>query len=337
MAQATSYNISGKHDSLLDVVTTVNPEETPLFSSARKGVKPKSVLTEWVTDKLDNPSLAGKVEGVDVTTHVNRLANRATVSNRVQTVPETWAVSREVQQSSDIAGVKNAVAESKAKALLQLKLDMAAITGSDQEAVTGTASAANLTRGLGKWLDATNANIPASVRLPAAQIAKTGDLAAAGGEVKFNAVLQATYEASGAKRDYTLYAGPGLKSVITNFTRASGATTNVVVNVPVDAEKRKITLAVDVYDGDFGLVKIVPDLFLGRATGTGVTAESRDRGYLVTPSLFELGFLEAPTHVDQPDQGGGQRGFFEAMFAVRVLHPWGFAKFVTGSTPPPSG
>ncbi|MDR1817566.1 MAG: DUF5309 domain-containing protein [Puniceicoccales bacterium] len=331
MPEATTYNTRDRED-LLDIVTTLSPQETPLFASTRKGKRPGNVLTEWLTDSLDLPNIAGKIEGEDVTSHKNPFANRAVVKNRVQTFTESWKVSREQEIISGPTSVKANIADAKAKALNQLKVNMAAALGSDQQAVTAASGVATLTRGLGAWVSDTQSgsgtsDIPASVRTPSSSIVSTNELS----ETQFNGILQSVYEASGAKKNYTAYLGPTLKRIVTEWKRGLNAIKDDSLDVPVDGEVKTIVLAVEIYEGDFGVVKLVPDLFLGRANNTGLTSNSRYRGYVVTPELLELGFAEAPTAVDQPDQGGGKRGYFEAMMSIRCLHPAGFGKIVAAA------
>ena len=58
--------VSNRED-LMDVLTILAPEETPVLSSASKA-RANATFVEWTVDSLSSPSTAGIAEGADVTT-----------------------------------------------------------------------------------------------------------------------------------------------------------------------------------------------------------------------------------------------------------------------------
>lgn len=323
MPIATTYNQTGNREHILDYLTRVEPEETPKLSSFAKGPTPKAMLIEFQTDDLDAPDFDGVLEGEDVATFTDQGDGREMLNARMQKFRQKWSVSKE-QELVNTAGVANDVAYAKAKAMKQLKLSMEAAIGSTNEAQAQSGSDAYKFRGLGKWIDDSNTNIPSNVRTPSASIGTTSSLT----ESAFNSVLQSVYEQSGSKKNYRLFAGPTLKKSISDFTRAEGSTTATPYQVTQGAESRKITLNVMRYEGDFGNVDVIVDLWNERTSGSGsITDAIREAGYLIDPSLVSIGYLEPPFARDLEDAGAGKRGYCEAIATLIVKNPKGLGKF----------
>ena len=51
MATATSYNVAGNREQILDVLTILEPEETPVVSMAKK-LSASATFVEWQVDNL---------------------------------------------------------------------------------------------------------------------------------------------------------------------------------------------------------------------------------------------------------------------------------------------
>jgi hypothetical protein len=281
------------------------------------------MLVEYQTDDLDAPSFEGIAEGEDVATFKDQGDGRQTLSSLMQKFRDVWQVSTE-QELVNTAGVASDVAYAKAKAMKQLRLSMEAAIGSDTEAVAGGGGAAYKMRGLVKWIDAANTNIPASVRTPAASVGTTSGLTEAG----FNTVLQSAYEQSGVRKNWRLFAGPTLKKTITGFTRAEGSITATPYNVTQAADSNKITLNVMRYDGDFGTVDVINDLWIERTSGVkAIAAANREAGLLIDPSLVSVGYLEQPFAKELDDNGAGRRGYCEAIVTLICKNPLGLGRF----------
>lgn len=323
MPIATTYNQTGNREHILDYLTRVEPEETPKLSSLPKGPTPKAMLIEYQTDDLDAPVYGGILEGEDVASFKDQGDGREMLSSRMEKFRDTWMVSRE-QQIVNTAGVANDVAYAKAKSMKQLKLSIEAAIGADKEAAAQSGSTPYQMRGLGKWIHATNTNIPAAVRTPSGSIGTTSSLT----ETTFNAVLQSVYEQSGQKKNYRLFAGPSLKQKISNFQRAEGTTTQTPYQVTQGAESKKVTLNVMRYEGDFGSVDVIVDLYNERTSGSStISTAIREAGYLIDPSLVSIGYLEPPFAKELEDSGAGRRGYCEAIVTLLCKNPKGLGKF----------
>lgn len=335
MAQATTYNVAGDREDLTNFLTILEPEDTPKLSTFAKTGGQTNKLQEWQVDNLANVDFAGVVEGTDVSQYNNESVNRGIASNYVQKFWRSWMVS-DLQEASNPAGVSSEVAQSKTKAMREIKRSIEAAIGSDNEMQADTGTVPYLFRGLGKWIQATAQSVnpvPTIALTPSASIdtTATGSLT----ESLFNDVFQSIFQVNGGRRSYTLFAGPSLKRAISKFQRVEGAAgTTKTYQVTQDASSNKIDLNVEVYDGDFHTVTIIPDLFNGVLTGaaiTGPTNQQKARGYVIDPSLVGISYMIGMRSVEFPNMGGGRRGLVEAALTLVCKNPKGLGKFAGSS------
>jgi hypothetical protein len=149
-------------------------------------------------------------------------------------------------------------------------------------AVTGSSTAGNKTRALGKFIDpyAVAADVPAGYVTPAASVLETDatkndyatDITDDGTttsanltEDQVNSVLQSVYEQTGKINTKTLLCGPNLKKRFKDFTAvtsgADGESAVVARSYGASLADKKIISTVDAYEGDFGSIVLVPTLW----------------------------------------------------------------------------
>lgn len=333
MAESTTYNIVGIREDLTDYLTILEPEDTPKLSMFNKSPRPTSYYQEWQVDNLAPVQFSGILEGVDASNFANKAANRARIGNYVQKFWRTWAVS-DIVEASDVAGVANEVANAKSKAMREIKRDIEASIGCDNEMQADNGTVPYLQRGLGMWIGGTQTvhAVPTAYATPTGSISTTVSTSLT--ETIFNSVFQTIFEQNGGKRAYTLFAGPTLKRYISLFQRTTGSSgTTQTYQVTQGAEEHRIDLHVDLYDGDFHTVTIVPDLFNGlvsapnTATVFPITNQSRARGYVIDPDLVSIGYMLGMENMELPDQGAGRRGLVKSVVTLMVKNPKGLGKF----------
>ncbi len=284
MAVATSFNVTstqGAREDLANILRFVSPSTTPMYSTLKQSAAPKAVLTEWLADVLASPDANGVIDGVDLSFNADftdQINSRVRLGNRVQTVRRAYAVSRQAQMV-DVAPGESLMAASKAKSLTELKTDIETVIGSGASQVAGSGTVAAKSQGLGVWSDpaAVAADVPASVR------SVTGSrfnysTPGAMTEANFRSVLQAVYEASGSKTDYRLFAGPAIVNAISDMSRANA--NSAAFNQEVGGGR--LTLSITEYQSDYGTVKVIPDLFLGREVGSAITSSSTANPAMIT-------------------------------------------------------
>ena len=315
----TGSAISNRED-LLDVLTILAPEETPVLSSANKQ-KASSTFVEWTVDSLADPSTSGISEGADVTSFTDKFSGRARLGNYVQKFRRDYMVS-DLQEAVDSVGPAK-VAQAEAKAIRELKRDVEAtlISTNDRSVENGAGTAYGL-RGLGDWIDSSGpSDVPSAFRTPSDSIHASGDFT----ETKLNELITSIYRVTGSTNNLTLVADTALRRVISDFARldpiAQSAANNSIRNVNYDGGSSQIKLSVELYQSDHGVISIVnmnPD--------TAPDTSNKDTGYIINPEYFGVAELIPMGSTRLPNLGGGERGYVDCALTSLVYHPGAHGK-----------
>ena len=333
MAATLITNQVGIRQDLSDLIAVVDAKTCPVVSTAKKGSEPINPLTQWQADAFATTGVpSGVLSNTDISSSdfIDNAANRAILSARVQKFREVPSVDDMAQNISEVAGIgkKREMAKAVTKSLEQIKRSMEAAFCSDQESQEQSGSDAYLTRGLGKWIQngaQTDLPVAAAYRTPSASINTTATASLT--EANVQDVLQSIYEQTGKVSTYSLICGPNLKRAFTGFTRTQFASTNVasaIRTLNTEAESKKITSTVDIFEGDFGTLELIPSLFLAKNAST---AEQLSRGYVLDMDMVELRYNRKPRFQELEDRGGGSRGIVDAICALCVKSPLGLGKF----------
>ena len=340
MAVANSYSspgtTGGNREDLRDVLTILEPEQTPVVSAMKKGPGPKSTYTEVLADELDSPSMDGQPEGRDINSFSNKATKRQRFGNYIQIATRDFGVS-DVQQLVDTAAVSSEIDYAKMKTLREMKRDIESVVCSNEENQVGNGTDAWKTRGLFKWASSGRTNgsnaildnrtaptgVPSEYRTPVLQdVNATEALSPDMTESKLNTVLQSLFETHSAKKTYMGVFGPEAVEVIDLFTRIEGAAGRERYTLNDDATKKTINLEVKIFNSSFGRVNVVPSVFLDRRGGSTFNSEC---GLILDLDLLELQYME-PLHVrNMDDEGGGPRGYAKCIYATCVKNPKGIA------------
>ena len=326
----------GKREDLADLIAQVDAHDCPVVSAAKKGSKPGNTLMQWQCDSYDSAVTTGIVDGTDVVSGdwQNPGANRGILSNYVQIFRRTIRVSPLSLEISNVAGLKDELANGIAKKLVELKRDFESqlvkqegATGADGQADAG-GTTPYLTKSLGEWISTSDGTptVPAAFRTPTASIetsAVTGDIE----DSTVQNALSSIYSETGSIKTYMMPCGRTLKRAMTDrltgvrsATDSNGiAATQIRTFSPQNG--KKVTMTVDVFEGDFGTVSLVPDNFL---------AEQQD-GFVLDMSGIELRYGKLPEVKELPDSGGGPIRMIEAVAALVVHNPLAHGKFNLGS------
>jgi hypothetical protein len=307
--------VSNRED-LSNELSILAPEETPILSLCGKG-KASATYTEWTVDSLAAPATTGISEGSDVTSFSDKFADRARLGNYIQLMRRDYIVSN-LQQAVTSVGPAN-VAQAEAKSMREIKRDIEATIASDNEmTVENGAGTPYGMRGLGKWIQSTaqaTNPVPAAYRTPSGSI-----IASTLSESSFNTMIGSIFAKNGEMNSLTLVANVALRQLISNFTRATPASAGVTYHVNQDATSKQITLSVNLYDSDFGLVKIVNGNPSCMPTG------STNVGYVLNPKYLGFNTLIPMGATRLENQGGGERGFIDVAGTLCVKHPQAHGK-----------
>lgn len=311
----TGSAVSNRED-LSNELSILAPEETPILSLCAKG-KASATYSEWTVDSLAAPATTGISEGSDVTSFSDKFADRARLGNYIQLMRRDYLVSN-LQQAVTSVGPAN-VAQAEAKSMREIKRDIEATIASDNEmTVENGAGTPYGMRGLGKWIQSTaqaTNPVPAAYRTPSGSI-----ISSALSESSFNTMIGSIFAKNGEMNSLTLVANVALRQLISNFTRATPASAGVTYHVNQDATSKQITLSVNMYDSDFGLVKIVNGNPSCMPTG------STNVGYVLNPKYLGFNTLIPMGATRLENQGGGERGFIDVAGTLCVKHPQAHGK-----------
>lgn len=309
--------VSNRED-LTDVLTILAPEETPLTSLAKKS-KATATYNEWTVDSLATPVTAGVREGQDISSFVDKFSGRARLGNYIQLFQKNYMVSQ-LQDAVESVGPAK-IAEAEAKAIREMKRDIEAVVAGNQDrAVEDGGTTAYASRGLGNWIaSAGPADVPAAYRTPAASIHSTGTLT----ESAFNALVASIFSQTGTVDALTLVAGTTLRRTISGFARSDGQSTENVFHVNQMATDKEITLSVNTYDSDFGIITVI--------NGNPACMPSATTGYLLNPDYIGIAELMSIGSTRLPNQGGGERGFIDAALTLQVHSPLAHGKITVVS------
>lgn len=328
----------GNREQLLDLTTVLSPRQAPVY-----GLLPKQAATadlvEWTVDNLRTPNASNAVvEGIDVGTAGGdgdllkaQFGSLSRLNNRLQHFRDTFNVSKKQEIMDSVTPVR--IQEAEEKAASQVLRDIEAAICSDNGAVVGAAGAAGKLRGLGVWTDPTLeagggsqaddgvTEVPDAFKTKAG--ARLGDGSLELTESRFNGMLTSIFEETGEQQDMILVAGTSVRnSIIDGFTRVQNSTTasyNTGNGTTFNqGDGTDVNYNVEIFQGPYGIVKII--------SANPKCMPDQKRAYLLDPSL--LGWSEAMSMGSTmlEDQGGGPRGYIDAMGTLCVKGPNGLGK-----------
>lgn len=232
----SSYHVPTNREDLIDVVTNISPTETPFLSSLGK-VKANNVYHEWSTDSLAAATANAYVEGADYSFAVRTAPSRT--GNYCQTF-RNFAEVTDLERELNPAGIDDMYAYQMAKAMKEQARDMEKALLSTATGASGASGTAVNLKGALAWI-ATNTGTAA--------LTGTGT---ASPESVFNKNLQDIWTQGGDPQ--VTYCGGSEKRTLSGFTASA--------TKYVQASEKELVNAVDIYESDFGRVKIVADRFI---------------------------------------------------------------------------
>lgn len=286
MAKSYTYDDESLKESLWDVMTNIDPVETHVSTNSGT-VEVSQIRHEWPNDTLTaQTSQEGVAEGADTTYAVT---NPTRAANYTQIIEKGFEVT-DTQKNSDQAGYSDRFAGEQKKKMKEWKnqLEWSAVRGS---LATGDGSTARQMQGLQNFAS-TLATAPSGVSLS---------------ETMFNDYLGDAWD-QGSEPD-TVLVGRVLKRRISGFT--AGSTRNI------EAKKAELVGRVDVYDSDFGRVKVVKHRYVQESGDT-------DNNLLAYQSdMVKIGFLDKPHFEERAKIGYSSRGAIVGEATVQVGHEKG--------------
>jgi len=318
MAEQSSANVEINKLTYFDKLCLVANTSTPKLATFKKVPAPKGNVIEVAMDTDGILEWKAKREGTDVTEYDNALKNAKKVETRKQEIDQAYMITKRQLKANEPIGVADQIAKNQVWAQKQLMKKIEYIIGSNQEAAAANGEEGDKCRGLGAWIDSTNEAIPEMFRTPASQcISGAGTLTMA----QFDNGLASLFEITGEVGDYLMFANTKLKSRIKMFERYAGSNENSLVRTQTSASSNQIKWSVDIYDSDYGFIKIIPDAGLGRESGKALSDDARFMGFVLNPNMVKIAIdQDVETH-ELEDKGAGPRGYCDAIFSLIVENP----------------
>lgn len=316
----------GKREDLADYITLVDAKDTPVTSMIPKGNKPGNTLLQFQADNMPSAVSTGSVDGADVSAYENLNSGRAVLTNYVQVFQRAIRVSPLSVDVSIVAGLRDELAGMVAKGIKTLKRDMELTVCSDNAAQVDNGTDPYLTKALGVWIAnaaGTVCPIATAYLTPSASINTTAT--ASFTETDAQGVMTSIYNQTGQMKTYDTVVGPTLKRAFSNLLyTATASGTNAYASIRTlqrDAFSDTISSSVDLFEGDFGSLRLHPTLFNANAF----------RGYVLDMDLLELRYTNLPQVTELPDAGGGPARLIKAVAGLVCKNPLGLGKFAATS------
>ena len=326
---------SGGREDLSNLIANVDARSTPFTSMAKKGKKPGNVLMGWQMDAYEDPAVTGTVDGTDVDmtsagSFTNPAKNRALMQNYAQIFRRVFRISSLANEVQVVAGVKSELANGIAKKLVEIKRDMEMTFLNDADAQVDNGTNAYLTKSMGSFLHASgtggggsDVTVPSAFRCTAINTTASGSLT----EALVQTLLSTLFTNTGVIRDYDLLLGTSLKRAFTNFTQSvtagsAGHTASPIKTFAQDAASKSFINAIDVFEGDFGRLRLHPSTFIAES-GSAVAF----KGYAIPFDQVEIRYGKLPQIKELQDNGGGPARLIEAVAALVVNNPKGVGYF----------
>ena len=223
-----TYSAVGNREDLMDIITNISPDETPLMNKFGRS-KVTGMVHSWLTDSLGTPGENAQLENQPFSS--TPATPRVKLDNYIQIFMRDCMVS-DSQEAVLKAGVKSEMAYQLAKTLKMIALDVEYAIVNNATKVQGTATVQGKFGGV-PYFNAVPANgVTASTAVT---------------EANLNDAIQKAW-AVGGTPDICVVSGAN-KRIISGFTGNAQRERS--------ADATKIKQIVDVYESDFGLVNMV--------------------------------------------------------------------------------
>jgi hypothetical protein len=303
MAQATgtysTYDATGLREELSDVISRIDPEETPLFSMLPKQ-KLKSKNPEWQLDTLAAAASNAQIEGDEYSysspSATSRVKTYAQISWKTGIVAETLDV-------VDKAGREKELTYQRLKRGVELRRDIEYVMLINQASVAGNDTTARKTAGFPAWLTSNDSR--GATGSDGGYNSGTGvvDAATNGTQRAFTKAILDTIHESAFKNGgdpTTLMLSPYLKTVFATFM--SDANVAEFRYAAQKSGKNTIVATADIYLGHFGEIMVKAN----RQMATDAT--SARNALLIDPGYAAVGTLR-PMATEYPAKTGDANKF----------------------------
>lgn len=302
----TAVSAVGIREDLEDVISRIDPTETPFYSSVGRS-KATAKYHEWQIQKLASPSSVGSnaaLDGANAATASTTPTSR--VGNRTQIMTKTASVSGGLQ-AVDTAGRANEMEYQVLLKGLELKRDMEVqlVQNGASQADNGTNP--GLSASFESWLttNVSRGTSGASGGFSSGTVsAPTDGTARAFTETLLKGVLASAYAAGGKPTILSL--DPTQKQTFSGFSGLSQSR----ITIPENGKSMaKIVGAADIYVSDYGALTAVPNIF-----------QRHSSALLISPKFAKVAFLRSMRNWKLAKQGDSDQRQLLVEFTLEMLN-----------------
>jgi hypothetical protein len=246
-----------------------------------------------------------------------------------------WMVSKKARVTR-MHGVRDQVAKQMRDDGLRLAFMIERQLLSNVDTRAASAGVDERSRGVYSWLSPTAQGVlPVNANYRPSSSCLYSSAVASFAPSHMETMLAAAANAKRAPVDLVGYVGMTLKGQMSGWSQRQFANDSVARALQVfniDASEKKLITVIDFFEFDAGTVKTIPTWNMMCAEADGATSDYTARsGAFLDMSMWELAWLQEPQHSENPDQGGGPRGFHDAMFILKGLNPLGQCMVLTAT------
>ena len=300
-----TFSAVGNREDLLDKIYNIAPVDVPFTTMIDKS-KAKATYHEWQTETLNAAAINAQLQGDDVTFGAAILTTR--VGNRTQISRKEVVISG-TQEAVDKAGRNSELVRQMSNKRAELKRDKEFVLLSNQAPVTGNSTTAPQLRPLCSWI-ATNASRGTAGANGTATTAATDGTQRALTEAMLITAMQGAWTQGG--KPTCVLTGPKQRSAISLFN--GGATKFYSV------EDKTLNATIQVYEGDYGTVKMCLDRFMRGAA----TVADREI-FVIDPTMFAVAELRPFMAIDIAKTGDSEKGVVLTEYTLEVRQEAGSA------------
>ena len=293
----SSVNIKGIRQDLIDVIYNIDPYDTPFVQATSVG-SAQAISHEWQTDELRAPGANARIEGEDATIRAGTFTT--VLSNVCQISDETLQVTGTTEAVKK-AGRKSELAYQLAKKGKELRMDIEyALVGAPQAKTQRNSTTAGTLGNIFSYYK-TNGSLGVGGVAPVGDGSNTGT-AGTNRTLTEALILDASEKIwqNGGKAN-TIHTSSTLKRMI------SDSFVGRATEVTLDSSSNKVSQAVDVYETDWGVYKIVANRHF--AAGTV---------FMFDPSMHSLNYLRAFRQYPLAKTGDSEKRQLLAEYTLRV-------------------
>ena len=282
---------------------------------------------------------------------------RKLAQNYAHTFDKTVGIGFLAEDVSTVAGAPSELARSVARRIVEMKreIEKHMLSGSNavaQVTAAGTAKTGYKTKALGSFIhedgksaaggtEGSTFTVDGDFKPTSTSVAATaapifeGAIGLFSEELVQN-MLQGIYDNTGSIRDYTGLVGTTLKRKFTNLAStntvqstiveaedaAPGIAADQIRSVNKDQASKQYISSIDVFEGDFGTITLVPDHYVDHASN----------GYIIPWDELELKIHTAPNVSTLTNDGGGERRLLRSIMGLAVNNPLAFGRFRSDTT-----